>query len=705
MSSQDAKSAAPFLLVCISCCLIIVALCVPLFGFVPGPELPAGRGLWAIYFVLGSVFPTTALLVMRGSTPERLRFALAAIGTFLTLCFALQTRRYGAVLLGGVELILAWPLIRATWKDDAAPRWAGWTLALVLFGSWIVAAALPWATPLDQLLSGHLPQAVGFVAATTIVIATVWGTLALANAGGNHPAFPIRIIDAAAVILFAIAAFRRDLAFATDDLHVSFFVSPIEAIRQGGWLMWDVPSQYGAGDIWLAAHVPAITSYGSLVYTNCTALFAAAVLSYVIARTWAKTLLLSIFCACAIVAADFLWAGWYPLSAGPQHYPSVGAFRFIWCYVLVGLLVVSYCRGWLSTAPQRILDAGNICWALAACWSIEAAAFATIIWFPASAAIILQRRASVRDVLWSWLRAILALAVVVVFVFTTFLIHFGHGPDWYAFVEYALIYNAGFGSWPMNADGDVWVLIAAFSAVVSVGVYAWYQKRFQALTVIIAAAAVQWSTASYFLGRSHENNVDNLMPLVLLGLFATMAVLKKENLTGTLPVAFRLLLVPLMALPLGVASGAPSLVTKPLTANGWLAGDPGDWAAAALPISAGELTFLQRNGLTPQSPLVYVQSDTWSPPRWPGSTAMPRLWTPDFALGEIGILPVERQELYMRRFAADGHPTTGYLMLENRPSGRDLPDQTYVNAIGAVFAFQEIDRNDRYVLRRYSLRL
>jgi hypothetical protein len=564
---------------------------------------------------------------------------------------------------------------------------------------------MPWLTPLEEILIGRSPQFTnGFAAAVGVMIATIWGTLAFTRANNARSPAALRIVDAAAVILFAIAAFRRDLSFATDDLHVSFFVAPIEAIRQGGWLLWDVPSQYGIGNIWLAAHVPAHTSYGSLIYANCTALFVAAVLSYLIARTWAKTVLLAIFCLCALAATDFLWCGWYALSIGAQHYPSIGAFRFIWCYVLIALIVLSYCRGWLSTAPRTVGNVGNICWVLAACWSFEAAVFATIIWFPASAAIVLQRKGSIADVLASWLRAFLGLVAIAAIVLAVFLIHFHHGPDWYAFLEYVLIYQGGFGSLPLHIYGSVWVLIAAFAAVISVGIYACYERRFQALPVIIAAAALQWSSASYFMVRSHENNVNNLMPLVLLGLFATMAVITKERLIGTLPVAFRLLFVPLLALPLGLASGAASLDTKSLAANGWLAGKPGDWAAVAYPIPTTEMNLLQRNGLTPASPLLYVEPNLYSPPRWPGSNAMPALWTPDFSLLEIGILSVERQEAYLRRFAADGHPTTGYLVENTIPGQRNASDASYFTAMDAVFDIQDVDYDGIYVLERYSLK-
>jgi len=700
MTPEDTKSTAPYLLVSLSCCLIIVALSLALFGLVSLSELPSGRSLWAIYFILGSVFPICALVAMNRSTPERVRFVLAVIGIVLAVWFVLQTRRYGALSLALIELLLALPLIRATWQDETRRQWAGWTLAVALFGSWVVAAALPWATPLENILTGRW----GLAIVVCIVIATIWGALSLTHRSGDPPRAALRAVDATAAILFAIAAYRTDFSFASDDLHASFFVAPIEAIRQGGWLLWDVPSQYGAGNIWLAAHVPALTSYGSLVYTNCALLFVAAAISYAIARTWAKTLPLAIFCACALAATDFLWCGYYPQSNGAQHYPSIGAFRFIWCYVLTGLLVLSYCRGWLSRAPRAVLTAGNICWALATCWSIEAAVFATVIWFPASAAIVLQGSGSIANVLWSWLRAILGLLAIAAVVLIAFLLHFHHGPDWYAFLEYSLIYQAGFGSLPMNPNGSVWVLIAAFAAVISVGVYVWHQRRLEALPVIVAAAAVQWSSASYFVVRSHDNNVNNLMPLILLGLFATMSVLAKERVTGTIAIAFRLLLVPLLALPLGIGIGATLLDTKSLVAGGWLAGDPGNWAALASPIPATELTLLQRNGVTPTSPLLYADANLYSPPRWPGSDATPRLFTPDFSIAEIGLLSVERQEIYLKRFAADGHPTTGYLVESAVHGTRNELGTGYLTALEDVFDRHDVDHEGSYTLERLSLK-
>lgn len=206
---------APFMLRHNRCGLL------PLFGFDVGTELPPSGRLWAIYFILGTAFPMAALTAMSGSTPERTRFALAAIGTFLIFCFVLQTRHYAALSLGVIALFLAWPLIRSTWRSETRRGWVAWTLGVVLIGSWTIEAASPWDTPLEMVMSGRAPSyTIGYAAAIAVVLATIWGTISLASKRTYHSRNLIRLFDAAALVFFTIAAFRSDLNFAGEGTYI-----------------------------------------------------------------------------------------------------------------------------------------------------------------------------------------------------------------------------------------------------------------------------------------------------------------------------------------------------------------------------------------------------------------------------------------------------------------------------------------------------
>jgi hypothetical protein len=85
-----------------------------------------------------------------------------------------------------------------------------------------------------------------------------------------------------------VLSFRSD-QWATDLLpdayvHWTFFVGPAEDVRQGGSLLWDVPSWYGFLDILLLASLPTDSCWQSMYLMNSSSLFISAVVVYSVLR-------------------------------------------------------------------------------------------------------------------------------------------------------------------------------------------------------------------------------------------------------------------------------------------------------------------------------------------------------------------------------------------------------------------------------------
>src|SRR5262249_39452246 len=163
--------------------------------------------------------------------------------------------------------------------------------------------------------------------------------------------------------------------------------------------------------------------------------------------------------------------------------------------------------------------------------SSESATYCTAAWLPAFG-VLLWRRARVhlgpagRRVLWvlRWLclpPILLSTAAAVVGIY--YHTALGHGPDWGAFLEYALAFRSGFYALPIDPDGLVWLLLAALAAFATLCVYA--LRRDVGPGVLGLAVGVWgafWASASYFVSRSHENNATNLS--CTLGLGAALAL-------------------------------------------------------------------------------------------------------------------------------------------------------------------------------------
>jgi hypothetical protein len=56
-------------------------------------------------------------------------------------------------------------------------------------------------------------------------------------------------------------------------LHWSVFIGPAEMVRQGGWLLWDVPSQYGFLEYTLIVHFPCQKYLAGPIYHRLSAIF------------------------------------------------------------------------------------------------------------------------------------------------------------------------------------------------------------------------------------------------------------------------------------------------------------------------------------------------------------------------------------------------------------------------------------------------
>jgi len=427
-------------------------------------------------------------------------------------------------------------------------------------------------------------------------------------------------------------------------------------------------------------------------------IFCAAVITYAVMRTWAKAPWAALFCAAVVVAAHFFVSGDWSTRIGSEHYPSVGAMRFIWCYVLVGLLAAGYARGYQIHHPTRVLAAGTLAWLMACWWSAEAGIFATVIWLPSALTLMWLRNAHAREMLRNVAVALGALLVSTLLVEFVYLVALRHGPDWIGFFEFGLLYQGGYGAAPLTTFGGVWLLVSTFAVTIALPLYCWYAKKLEGLPLLIGAAAAQWATASYFVVRSADNNVDNLIPIQLLTLFAAILVISREEIPVAVGGILRLFVVPIAAVTCGLVWSTWPFVPQ----AGYFARAPGNWGAVARPIPPAARVLLTRNGLGPSSAVLYIGPTIFQllPPQWPGSPALPHLWTPGLPSLLIAQLPLDRQILYVKRFSAT-EPAGGYTLTD--ATAKPLsPD--FLPALQAVYTSSVVSREGPYVLTRYQRR-
>ena len=282
-----------------------------------------------------------------------------------------------------------------------------------------------------------------------------------------------------------------------------------------------------------------------------------------------------------------------------------------------------------------------------------------------------------------------------------YILGLGHLPDWYAFIEYAVAYNRGFGALPIDPRGGVWGLLLVFTAV-SVCAAAAFRDRLKGWPALIGIMGLFWATASYFIGRSAENNILNLVPLHFTCAVAAMAVFRE---TPAHRHILRAVLIPLSAVLLIATWGNPYL---PRFFRETFRMDHEARIYRLVPTAKGPLAdILKEVNYRKGDPLVVLNE--MLPPLFldvnsTGSAddiGLYRFWLPMAPAAELMLLPLERQRVYISRFAGRFREG-GWLAVSHEIFTDDVDG--FFAGIDAKYRITLVRSNKDWLLRRYEPR-
>lgn len=370
--------------------------------------------------------------------------------------------------------------------------------------------------------------------------------------------------DSISIFVFGMLCLRTN----PDLYHYSFYTGPIELVRDGGHILWDVPSQYGFLSILFPAALRFWTPWESLHHLTAFASFCASVILYFFLAGRDKSStnrLLSFFLT--VCGLHFV-PGFPSHGIGPISYPSVSAYRFIWCIALLAMIGRVIAARVTLSAPKILMIRtfpGHILWILGSLWSAESMVYCSAVWLSGYFFIVAQRLVSTSQRLTISWRLYFSTAPFFLFIATIvavslfYLGTIGHFPEWYRLFEYATIYKNGFGGLPIDPRGSVTILTALLALILS---FLLFQSGFSSrkIPLIVAVYCFLWSTASYFISRSHENNILNLASLI------TMAISVVFYLSGGLGENFNFLVktatAPILVMLLTIGIGGYAEPTR-----------------------------------------------------------------------------------------------------------------------------------------------
>ncbi|MFY2105928.1 hypothetical protein [Achromobacter ruhlandii] len=328
---------------------------------------------------------------------------------------------------------------------------------------------------------------------------------------------------------FSSGVLQEDAALMTLWHHRGAYIGPAELMQAGAKVLHDIPLQYGFGptsliaancgnDCWSAMY--AIVGVVTLLWAVGIGTIALLVTS----PHWLSRIAVLAIC----LIACFFWTAYPPAAASPLTTPSVAGLRFLPAIVLaLYLCVVPVIE---SSRAKRV--AGHLLWAIGAIWSPESAFYVTLIWWPY---YLFMRRAHgpfakrLQTAIVNALTLAVIAAVLVAIFYGSLRLVYGDGPTLYAFLAYAI--NPP-GPLPIDPRGNVWYFVAAVILTIITLTSSWKRTGdTPSLRCGLVILLLSYGSFTYFLGRSHDNNILNILPLVMLSLMYVAHASQQGNLT------------------------------------------------------------------------------------------------------------------------------------------------------------------------------
>jgi len=296
----------------------------------------------------------------------------------------------------------------------------------------------------------------------------------------------------------------------TDDHHYISWIGPAFDLIKGKSLWGETPSLYG----YLSIHFIAFLlnkigfSFANFNLLNTLLYFFYYLLAIFIFLKLIKNKFLAITASAIFITLQTLFS-YYSISFAP----SVGPMRFG-----IGLLIIFI----LSYFPQNIsFFLGSIFASIALFWSIETAIYIVPAWLAVCLIFSYNSTNSFKEFLKSLIRKLSFFGITTATTFSLIILKeysIQHAfPRISDYLEYAIAFKGGVVSLPIPIYGNYYFIIAVMILGIVTTTYLLTKNiktKFLPLLIFISIHNV--AIFSYFISRSHENNIVNITGFNLL---------------------------------------------------------------------------------------------------------------------------------------------------------------------------------------------
>jgi len=324
--------------------------------------------------------------------------------------------------------------------------------------------------------------------------------------------------------------------------HWGAYIGPAQLIAQGVIPFNEIPLQYGLGPTLLISVGCQWDCWNNLYWISGGFTIAMTLLLAYIALVLnsQKNFLREFFVLAIVLLTCIIWTALPMALESVTSMPSTSGMRFFPGVLMAALLmrVVNQQQPGLniSSAPfgwQYLPQ--NILWILSFYYSPEAGIQTSVLWF--GYCLLMQIRNGdlpIRSILLVCLRMLPIFSAGLIIFSAGFLLAWGQSPNVMGYLTYILHPP---GPLPVNQNGCIW-----FAVMVLILFFIWSKKSKLALQQPLEFSLwiiflLCYANFTYFLGRSADNNILNLLPyfaVLLIGLESQLTQGMSKTIAGIL---------------------------------------------------------------------------------------------------------------------------------------------------------------------------
>jgi len=310
-------------------------------------------------------------------------------------------------------------------------------------------------------------------------------------------------------------------------IHWQVLLAPLELISQGGYLLWDTPSQYGFLSVLLPYILPFKTHIQSFYILNGIFVLVFSLQLFLI--IWNNRGLYWYIISLLLTLSLVFYLNSGPAVSNGSEVPMDGPYRFFWSTTLLWLLFNlkknKYFIQLLIILPV---------WLIGFLWSPESAIYVTAIIVPFFINIICKNNITLIKKIFFISLAPLLLIISILFISLYYKIFLGHLPDYFSFIDYLIgtlvtmdANPEGHANMSFILSGSIIIILLIFSYIISS--YQMNTKNEYSYLIISSFLGLGAMT-SYVVSQSNEINVVAHLVYFFFGLFLIINHFKlKDN--------------------------------------------------------------------------------------------------------------------------------------------------------------------------------